>query len=88
MPHDHEWRCIEDIILTLPDFSGWRDKLLVYHCPCGAYQDVTGSFHTEAPPLTLQIMRELRQRERRRPTATVQAAMREERRRLSRQGGG
>lgn len=54
MPHQHTYHVTADIVLTLPDALGWRDKLFQFDCPgCGRFSLITGSFHVDSGAVAL-----------------------------------
>lgn len=62
--HQHTSSLLTDIVLTLPDNTGWYDRLLQFVCSCGWGETVTGNFHTSAAPVTAALLDTLAARER------------------------
>ena len=52
--HDHIWHVICDLVLTLPDTQGYRDRLIQYACACGEYRSIHGGLHVDTKPFTLE----------------------------------
>lgn len=51
--HKHQWHLVTDIILSLPDNTGYRDLLVQYACTCGEYRSIHGGMHVDTRPFTL-----------------------------------
>ena len=74
MTHAHTWRLRQDIVLTLPEASGYRDKLLTWVCACGEFTVITGSFHITTHGLTLAAVEAMAAQERRAGTPLARVA--------------
>ena len=79
--HTHTWHLVADLVLMLPDISGWYDRLLSWRCRCGEYSLITGSFHVTAAPVTLPGLEAMAAQERQQGTPLARVAVRQERRR-------
>ena len=53
-PHTHTWHLTCDLVLTLPDTQGYRDRLVQYRCACGEYRSIHGGMHVDTRPFTLE----------------------------------
>ena len=53
MPHSHTWHLTCDLVLSLPDATGYRDRLIQYRCACGEHSSIHGGFHVDTRPFTL-----------------------------------
>ena len=80
MPHIHSWRLTTDLVLTLPDTAGWRDRLLTWQCPCGQYTVCHGSFHVTSRRMTLEDVEARAVQERKAGTPLARIAARTDRR--------
>lgn len=84
MPHQHNYHLNADVVLTLPDTEGYRDKLLLWTCACGRFELVTGSFAVHGAPVTLQSLTARVSQERQAGGVLARVAQREEQVRIGR----
>ena len=74
MAHAHTWHLIHDVVLMLPEASGYRDKLLTWVCACGEFTVITGSFHVTTRELTLGAIQAMAAQEQRAGTPLARVA--------------
>ena len=84
MSHTHAYHIAADLILALPDYAGWYDRLLQFQCVCGQYTVVHGSFHVDNRSVTLDELVEQSGRERQTGGALARIAQREEQHKVKR----
>ena len=61
--HAHTWHLTCDLVLTVADTAGYRDRLVQYRCACGEYRSIHGEFHVDTHPFTLRDLEARARRE-------------------------
>lgn len=83
IPHTHTWTPTHHATLTLPDHAGFFEQAVVFLCPCGRVQTITGLWHHQTPPQTLAQLDATALAERRAGGLLARQAVKNERRRKS-----